>query len=129
MNADERRFADLTHQVIGCAMEVSNTLGCGFLEKVYENAMAIALQNTGLAVEQQVRFEVQFANQPVGEYICDLLVERTVVVEVKAIKALDDAHFAQCMNYLKVTNLSLCLLFNFAKPRLEWKRIVREFPV
>ena len=124
MNTDEHRFDALTEQVIACVFAVSNKLGCGFLEKVYENAMVVALRRAGLAVQQQVRFVVLFEGIEVGEYIADLVVEGSVLLELKAVKALDDIHSAQCINLLRVTNLPVCLLVNFAKPRVEIKRLV-----
>jgi GxxExxY protein len=119
---DTDRINLLTEQIIGCAYRVSNELGCGFLEKVYENAMVVALKKSGLKVEQQVRFEVRFDSIAVGEYIADLVVEHAVIVEIKAVKSLDEVHEAQCINQLRVTNLPVCLLMNFAKPKLDIKR-------
>ena len=123
MHTDKNQLNTLREAVIGCAFNVSNTLRCGFLEKVYENAMVVAPRNRELSVEQQVRFEVQFAGHAVGDYICDLIINDLVIVEIKAVKALDDIHTAQCINYLKVTGKSLALMFNFAKPKVEFRRI------
>lgn len=117
----------ISRHIIGCAYTVSNTLGDGYLEKVYENALAYELRNRGLRVAQQPRLEVRYANVIVGEYVADLVVEESVLVELKAIKALDDAHLAQCLNYLNTTGLRLCLLINFGQPRVEVRRIVRKF--
>ncbi|HUT33508.1 MAG TPA: GxxExxY protein [Planctomycetota bacterium] len=136
MNADERGLDSqgpsgrgaldkLTESIIGCAYTVSNTLGCGFLEKVYENALAIELRKAGLDVSQQHPIEVLYGGVAVGEYCADLLVDHRVVVELKAVKAIDEVHMAQCLNYLKATGLHVCLLLNFARPKLEVKRIVR----
>ena len=97
-------------------------MGAGFLEKVYENALAHELRKSGLGVAQQHGIVVHYDGVVVGEYAVDLLVERTVIVELKAIKALDSAHAAQCLNYLKATGLRLCLLINFGKSRLEIQR-------
>ncbi len=129
MNADERRteLDRLTERIVGCAYEVSNTLGCGFLEKVYENALAVELRRAGLRVEQQKLVQVRYKGELVGEGILDLLVEDAVIVEVKAGDALDTSHTAQCLNYLKATERRVCLLFNFGKPRLQMCRLVREF--
>ncbi len=127
MNADERRLDEITEKVIGCAFIVSNILGAGFVEKVYENALAHELRSTGLAVAQQYGIAVRYKGVVVGEYIADLLIANEVVVELKAVKALDEIHAAQCMNYLKATGLRVCLLFNFGKPRAEVKRIVLGF--
>jgi GxxExxY protein len=123
MHADEVAVNRLSERVIGCAFQVLNTLGAGFLEKVYENALAHELRKTGLIVAQQQGITVKYDGVAVGEYNVDLLVERTIIVELKAIKALDNAHTAQCLNYLKATGLHLGLLLNFGKSRLEIQRI------
>ena len=117
----------LTEKVIQCAFAVSNTLGCGFLEKVYENALAHELRKAGLQVRQQQGIKVHYDGVAVGEYTADLLVEGVLLLELKAVKNLDDIHLAQCLNYLKATNLRLCLLMNFAKPKVEVRRIVNSY--
>ena len=114
----------ISEKVIGCAYAVANTLGSGFLEKVYENALAHELHKAGLHVAQQHAMTVCYDGVSVGEYYADLLVEQEVVVELKACKALDELHMAQCLNYLKATGLHLCLLLNFGTPRIQIKRIV-----
>lgn len=127
MNTDEHREErrdEPTEKIIGCAIEVSNSLGCGFLEKVYENAMVVALKRAKLSVRQQVPFSVAFEGVVVGDYVADLIVEGAVLLELKAVKAFDEVHKAVCINYLKATGLRICLLINFGKPRLEIKRIV-----
>jgi len=131
MNGDERRFdwremSELTERVIRCAFAVSNTLGCGFLEKVCENALAHELRKAGIPAEQQHGITVFYEGVAVGEYAADLLIEGVLLVELKAVKELDDIHLAQCLNYLKATKLRLCLLMNFAKPRLEIRRIANS---
>ncbi len=129
MNADERRLQlnRLTEKIIGCAYLVSNKLGTGFLEKVYENALAIEIRRVGLRVAQQTPLAVHYDEFVVGEFVTDLLIEDQVIIELKASKGLDTSHIAQCMNYLKATGLSVCLLINFGKPKAEIKRIVRDF--
>ena len=129
MNADERRLDldQITEKIIGCAQQVSNVLGCGFLEKVYENALVLELRKTGLDVRQQHDAAVYYDAQVVGQYTVDLFVENSVIVELKAVAGLDEVHRAQCLNYLKATGLSVCLLINFGKPRLEVRRIVSNF--
>ena len=117
----------LSERIIGCAYAVSNALGAGFLEKVYENALAHELRKAGLRVEQQRPLRVQYDGVVVGEYAADLLVEDCILVELKAVRALDDVHLAQCLNYLKATGLSLCLLINFGKPRADVRRVVNRF--
>ena len=113
----------LSECIIGCASRVMNTLGSGFLAKVYENALAHELRKARLRVSQQHAIGVRYDDMIVGEYAADLLVEGTIVVELKAVKALDRVHAAQCINYLKATGLGVCLLLNFGKPRLEIQRL------
>jgi len=129
LNADERRWElnRVTERIIGCAFVVGNTLGVGFLEKVYENALVHELRKQGLKVEQQRPIEVLYDGVIVGNYQADLLVEESVITELKAVTALAPMHFAQSMNYLKATGLTLGLLINFGTPKLEVKRVVRNF--
>ena len=114
----------ITEKIIGCAYKVGNSLGAGFLEKVYENALSHELMKAGLRVNQQMPIQVLYDNVVVGEYFADLLVEDCVVVELKAIRAFDDSHVAQCINYLKATGYKICLLINFGKTKVEVKRII-----
>src|SRR4051794_20199802 len=104
-HADRDRLNELSGRVIGCAFTVLNTLGAGFLEKVYENALALELRGSGLAVVQQHSARVYYNDAVVGEYFADLLVENVVLVELKTVKALEDVHRMQCTNYLKATGL------------------------
>jgi len=132
MHADERRWdrralGKLTESVIRCAFTVSNTLGCGFLEKAYENALAHELHKVGLRAVRQHAITVYCDGVAVGEYAADLLVERTLLVELKAVRELDDIHLAQCLNYLKATDLGLCLLMDFGSPKLKFRRIVNQY--
>src|SRR6201988_4714874 len=126
MHADEIRTRDLSGRIIGCAFRVQNMLGAGFLEKVYENAAAYEIRAAGLAVALQKGITVYYDGIVVGEDVADLVVEDAVAVELKASKALDPAHTVQCTNYLTATGLQLCLLLNFARPRLEIHRIAHE---
>ncbi len=127
MDAKSRRLNEISNKVIRAALAVSNTLGVGFLEKVYENALAHELRKAGFAVEQQKPIQVVYDGVMVGDYVADLLVEGDLLVELKAAKALDEIHMAQCMNYLKATGMRLCMLLNFGNPKLEIKRIVWDF--
>src|SRR3954447_7516599 len=122
MNTDDRRFDLITERIIGCAYKVASKLGCGFLEKCYENAMAYELRKLGFDVQQQVALKVWYDDVVVGEYVADLIVEGVVLVELKAIQSLDTIHSAQCINYLAATKLPVCLLINFGK-RVDVKRI------
>jgi len=127
MDADERRYKEITHQIIGAGFAVSNELGVGYLEKVYENAMFAELCLRKLSVRQQVPITVRYKQIVVGDYVADLVVEDLVLVELKHVESLDDVHLAQCLNYLKATGLRVCLLINFGKEQVEWRRVVRDF--
>ena len=105
MNTNRVFLDDVSNRIIGCALMVSNTLGAGFLEKVYENALAHELRRAGLTVAQQHNVLVHYDDIIAGSYTADLLVEQAVLVELKAVQALDAIHKAQCMNYLKATRL------------------------
>ena len=133
MNTDGHRSRDreegpwehdaLTESVIGCAFQVANALGPGFLEKVYENALAHDLRKSGLCVVQQAPVQVTYDGEVVGSYVTDLLVESRLIVELKVCKALEDIHVAQCLNYLKATGIHTCLLLNFGTPKLQIRRL------
>lgn len=122
MHTDDEKD-ELTKKIIGCAFTVSNALGAGFLEKVYENALVHELRKQCLRVEQQKIITVQYDGVVVGDYIADLIVENQILIELKAAKGLDDVFVAICLNYLKVTKLRRCLLINFGKPKIEIRRI------
>ena len=109
------------------ARSVWPTRSAGFLEKVYENALAHELRKAGLTVDQQSAIKVEYDGVTVGSYLAGLLVENEILVEIKTVRTLDAMHDAQCLNYLKATGLKVCLLFNFAHPRLEFKRRVNGF--
>ena len=128
MNADERRCPySLTEQVLGAIFEVSNTLGAGFLEKVYERALLRELSLRGIRATTQASFKVTYKGQAVGDYFADILVEDSLVVELKCVDRLGNEHTAQCLNYLKASGLTVCLLVNFQKAKVDWKRIVNGF--
>ena len=114
---------DITEKIIGAAYKVANTLGAGFLEKVYENALAIELKKSGLSVKQQYSLPVYYEDQLVGNYFADLLVEDSVIVELKAVRELVSEFSAQVINYLKATRINTGLLINFGKPKIEIKRL------
>jgi len=126
-HADNAALNELSGRVIGCAFNVLNTLGVGFLEKVYESALALELNDAGLSAVQQCSVKVRYKDVVIGEYFPDLLVENVLLVELKVVRALDEVHRMQCTNYLKATGLRLCLLLNFGNPRLEIKRVVNGF--
>ena len=120
----ESELDSVVETVIGAAYEVSNTLGAGFLEKVYERALVRELAVRGLVVKSQVSYAVSYKGHRVGEYVADLVVENRVVVELKCVDCFSNEHVAQCINYLKASHLRLALLINFQKPRVIWKRII-----
>jgi GxxExxY protein len=124
MNTDAIPPNRLTERIIGYAMTVSNALGAGFVERVYENALAHELRKAGITFRQQHGITVIYDGIIAGEFVIDMLIEDSVLVELKSLKAANDIHRAQCMNYLRATGLRLCLLLNFGNPRLEIKRIV-----
>ena len=124
MIADIDKLNEVTKRIIGCAYSVSNGLGAGFLEKVYENALAHELRKSGLQAQQQQPIKVVYDGLVVGDYLADIVVEDSVIVELKAVKAFDNVHFAQCINYLKATGMKICLLINFGQPKIEIKRFV-----
>jgi len=117
---------ELTGKILAGAFQVANVLGSGFLEKVYENALAHELRKAGFSVQQQKGIPVYYDGVVVGDYVADLIVENAVIVELKAIANFEKIHTAQCINYLKATHIQVCMLLNFGKPRLDYKRIVNE---
>jgi GxxExxY protein len=128
MNPDEPRYLDsLTRQVLGAVFEVANTLGSGFLEKVYERALLQELRLRAIRATTQTSFDVRYKEQSVGTYVADLIVEDVLVVELKCVDHLANEHTAHRSNYLRASGLAVCLLINFQKPKVEWKRIVQGF--
>ncbi len=121
--------AALTDQILQAFYTVYNTLGYGFLEKVYENALALELKQRGLQIEQQAPVQVYYAGQPIGRYFADLLVENKVIVELKTAEAISAAHEAQLVNYLRATGIEVGLILNFGpKPQFRRKILTRHPP-
>ncbi len=114
----------ITEKIIGCAMKVSNTLGIGFLEKVYENALVLELKRSMLETEQQKQLQVTYEGFVVGEYTADVVVKGSIIVELKAVKAIDEVHQAQLLNYLRASGLHVGLILNFGTQKLGIKRLV-----
>ncbi len=114
----------LTEKILEAAFAVHNTLGAGFLEKVYENALAIELRAKGITCQQQHPLKVTYKNALVGDYLADLVVDGRVLMELKACTALDSSHEAQVLNYLRASGLRVGLLLNFGRPRLQYRRFV-----
>ena len=117
---------DLTSKVIGCAITVHKTLGPGFLESIYENALVVELEHADIRVRHQEEHTINYRGVEVGLQRFDLLVEDLLIVELKAIKALEDIHFAQTRSYLKSLNLKHGMLLNFATMPLTIKRVIYE---
>jgi GxxExxY protein len=123
INTDEHGWDAICEVIIGAAFKVSNTLGAGFLEKVYENALAHELRKSGLMVSQQFPIKVTYDGIEAGAFVADLLVAGSVIVELKCVKSIEDIHLAQCLNYLRATQLHRCLILNFHFPKVGVKRI------
>jgi GxxExxY protein len=121
MHTDEMQMNQVTEHIIGAAFKVANGLGCGFLEKVYENALTHELRKLGFDVKQQHPIPVLYDGVVVGDFVADLIVNECIIVELKAIRTLDEFHSAQCINYLSATKLPICLLLNFSK-KVQIKR-------
>ena len=130
MNTDKAKSADLlekelTGKILGAAFNVHNTLGCGFLEKIYENALVIEMRKGAIPLTQQAAIKVRYESVVVGDYQADLVVDGRVVVELKAVSQLDSVHEAQLLNYLKATGIRVGLLLNFGRPKLQYRRLVK----
>ena len=108
------KHQELTHKIIGCAYKVHNTLGFGFLENVYQNALLLELRKNGLESEKEVPIRVLYDQEVVGDYVADIMVEGKVILELKSVKELHPAHEAQLTNYLKATGMEVGLLINFS---------------
>ena len=116
--------ADLSEKILGAAFTVHNTLGVGFLEKVYENALAHELRRAGISIEQQKPVQVRYNGTVVGDYQADLIVDGRILVECKAVSGFDPTHEAQILNYLRATGIRVGLLMNFGRARLQYRRLV-----
>ena len=114
---------EISEKIIGCCFDVSNELGSGFLESVYEKALLHLLREKGLKAISQAPITVKFRDQIVGEFFADILIEDKIVVELKAVKKLAPEHLAQVINYLKATGFETGLLINFGCQKLEYRRL------
>lgn len=125
MNENEKIiYKDLSYKIIELALEVHNELGCGFLEKVYENALMILFDRENIPARQQAPADVYFQDKVVGQYFADIMVDNKLILELKTVDVIANIHKAQVLNYLRATGLKLGLILNFGKPRLEYKRLV-----
>ncbi len=120
------KYEDLTHEIIGACFEVSRELGAGFVESIYENAVMIALEERALDSQRQVPLAVHYRGQVVGRFQADIVVEKTIILELKAVAKITPQHKAQLINYLNATGLDVGLLLNFGRPKLQFARCWRD---
>lgn len=126
MNANEREliFKDEVFGIISCALEISNGLGHGLNEKIYENSLVVEFGHRIIPYLQQPKYQVKWREVRVGEFIPDLIAHEQIIVETKTIERITDIERGQVLNYLRITGLPPGLIINFKKPRLEWERVV-----
>ena len=122
-------YRELTGKIIGCAMQVHRVLGTGFQEVIYQRALAIELEQCGLAAQRELEMPIYYRQKEIGSRRVDFLVDETILVELKALSALNETHHAQIINYLEAYRLPIGLLINFGAPSLEFKRFVKTHPV
>jgi len=120
-------YEDITAKVLEACFEVSNTLGIGYIESVYENALFVVLTQKGIKVERQVPLKVKFRDVIVGDFKADMIVEGKVLLELKAVETLAKEHYAQLLNYLKTTGIEVGMVINFGNPRLQYRRFENRF--
>jgi len=123
---EERKHWDITSRIIGCAMNVHTTMGNGFQEAIYQRCLAVELEHEGIPFAREQDMPVTYRGREVGSRRVDFVVEDKVIVELKAIAALEDVHLAQGLNYLEAYGFEIGLLLNFGAPRLEYKRLIRD---
>ena len=119
-------YSGLSNKILKAFYKVYNTLGYGFLEKVYENAMMIELQNMGLKCRQQQHIDVYYKEEKVGDYFADIVVEDTIIIELKAAEGIIEEHEAQLVNYLRATDMEVGLLLNFGKTPQHRRKVLTE---
>ena len=119
--------AELTGQILETCFEVSNELGAGYIESVYEKALQIALLQKGFAVQRQISLHVRFRRVIVGDFTADMIVEGKVLLELKAVEAFSNQHFAQLLNYLKTTGIGVGMAINFGTPKIQFRRFDNRF--
>ena len=120
--------AALTQTIIGAAMEVHSTLGPGFLESLYQRALVHELSLRGLATRTEIEIRVTYKDLLIGKHRLDIVVQDSVVLELKAATGISEAHLGQALSYLKAAHLDLALVLNFGTPRLTWKRLINTHP-
>jgi GxxExxY protein len=126
MNEKHYKHSDITGKVIGAAMKVHSTLGNGFQEVIYQRALAIEMVQQGLSFQRELEMQIYYAGQEIGTRRADFFVEGKVMVELKALTALEDVHLAQALNYLEAYGLEVGLLINFGAKSLEYRRVVNS---
>lgn len=119
---------DLSRQIIGCAYAVYNTLGSGFLESVYQQAMLIELAKVGISAQHEAPIQVRYENRVIGEFRADIVAESRMIIELKAIETLAKAHEVQVVNYLRATGIEIGLLLNFSPTEVQVRRLTRTVP-
>ena len=119
-------FAALTYDIIGAAMEVHSLLGPGFLESIYKHALLHELHLRGVETKTEVEVNISYKDHHIGKHRIDILVDDSVIVEIKGVSAINDVHIAQALSYLKATNLELALILNFGGKSLSWKRLIKS---
>jgi len=126
METEEYKYQDITHKIIGCAMEVHKFLGNGFQEVIYQRALVYEYHKAGLAFQREIEQDIFYKelHEPIGTRRADFVVEGKVLVEIKALKQLEEVHWAQTLNYLKAYKLEVGLLINFGAKSLEFKRFI-----
>jgi len=117
------KYEELTHKIIGCAMAVHQVLGNGFQEVIYQRALAIEMREQGLDFKREMDMNIFYRGHQIGTRRVDFFVENKIMVELKAVKQLEDVHLAQAMNYLEAYNMEIGLLINFGAKSLEFKRV------
>ena len=128
MNANRRELIEkeLTFKVVGCAMAVLNELGHGLREKTYERALCVEFQHQRIHFQQQQIYPVFYQDEHIDDYIPDLVVERRLIVETKAVDKIIEEHLGQVLNYLRITGIEAGVILNFKHPKLEWKKVVLQ---
>ena len=117
---------ELVYRIVGCAMEVHNTLGRGLREKTYENALCVEFRHQGIKYSQQTEYPVYYRDELVDKFVPDLVVEQRVIVDTKTVETIIDDHRGTLINYLRITGLKVGLIINFKKPKLDWERLVLD---
>ena len=126
MGENDLKYSELTRSIIGAAMHVHSALGNGFQEVIYQRALAIEMTKHGLAFQRELEMPIYYDDQEIGTRRVDFLVEDAVMVELKALTALEDVHLAQAINYLEAYKLEVGLLINFGAKSLDFRRVVKS---